>query len=52
MDIKISHMEVRGVIQSMWHFVHLTGTEGGLEKNAIMMAPRFSHPLQTALDDT
>ena len=38
--------------QSMWHFVHLTRIEGGLEKYAILMAPQFSYPLQTALDDT
>ena len=36
----------------MWHFVHLTYIEGGLEKDAIMMAPQFSRPLQTALDNT
>ena len=36
----------------MWHFVHLSRIVGGLEKDAIMMAPQFSCPLQTALDDT
>ena len=36
----------------MWHFVHLTHIECGLEKDAIMMAPQFSRPLQTALDNT
>ena len=38
--------------QSMWHFVHLTRIVGGLEKDVIMMAPQFSRPLHTALDDT
>ena len=41
-----------GVTQLMWHFVHLTRIEGGLEKDALIMTPHFSHPLQTALDNT
>ena len=36
----------------MWYFIHLTHIEGGLEKNAITMAPQVSCPLHTALDDT
>ena len=41
-----------GVTESEWHFVHLNRLETELSKEAVMMAPQFSRPLQTALDNT
>ena len=51
-DVKVRHEDVGGVTESAWHFVHFNRIEGGLPRGAIMMAPQFSRPLQTALDDT
>jgi hypothetical protein len=51
-DIKIFHSSVGGMTESEWHFVHLNRLETELSKEAVMMAPQFLRPLQTALDDT
>ena len=50
----LSHSAIGGVTTTRWRFTHLTrqSTLGELPKQAIMMAPQFSRPLQTALQDT
>jgi hypothetical protein len=53
-DIMLSHYAIGGVTNTMWRFVHLSRRSelGDLSKQAIMMTPQFSRPLQTALQDT
>lgn len=52
--VTLSHSATEGVTTSKWHFVHLSRRSalGELSKQAIMMKPQFSRPLQTALQDT
>lgn len=50
----LSHHAIGGVTSTVWQFVHLSRRSelGDLPMQAIMMAPQFSRPLQTALQDT
>jgi len=51
-EVPIRHGEVGGVTSMIWKFTYLTRDLGSLSKEAIMIAPQFQRPLQTALDDT
>ena len=53
-DVNLTHHAIGGVTTTQWHFVHLArqSTLGDSSKQAIMMPPQFSRPLQTALQDT
>ena len=51
-EVPIRHGEVGGVTSTIWKFTYLTRDLGSLSKEAIMIAPQFQRPLQTALDDT
>ena len=51
-DIKTTHSSVGGVTEAEWYFVHFNRLGIDLGKEALMMAPQFSRPLQAALDDT
>lgn len=53
-NIKLSHSAIGGVTNSVWHVLHLSRRSvlGVLTKQALMMAPQFLRPLQTALQDT
>jgi len=50
----LSHSAIGGVTNTMWRFMHLVRPSelGESAKQAIMMTPHFSRPLQTALQDT
>ena len=52
--IRLSHSAIGGVTNSVWHVLHLSRRSvlGALTKQALMMAPQFLRPLQTALQDT
>ena len=51
-ELSCHHPDFGGVTSSTWHFVHYSRSGGPTEKDALMMAPQFPRPLQTALDDT
>ena len=51
-DIDCTHSDIGGVTTASWHFVHYSRDEVIGPTQAVMMAPDFPRPLQSALHDT